>query len=149
MYLLLRGGQGHLTTAVPRPFQHPHQHPQAAVAKRLQGRQVHDDEGPAGRHSSDQMRCGARGHGQVKLPAQNNDGLTADITDADMYVRHKPSLTIGPPGTFEFRLPGSADSGRKWSEGSFAESQKEMLRNISTAFAVSEYDQSPRSGATN
>jgi hypothetical protein len=95
VYLLLRGGQGHLTATVPRPFQHPHQHPQTAVTKRLQGRQVHDDEGPAGRHSSDQMRCGTRGHGQVKLSTQNNDGLTADITDADIYVRHKPSLTIG------------------------------------------------------
>ncbi len=51
------------------------------------------------------MRCGTRGHGQVKLPAQNHDCLTADITDADIYVGHKPSLTIRRAGTLEFRLP--------------------------------------------
>src|ERR1039457_4833679 len=44
------------------------------------------------------MRCGTRGRGQVKLPAQNNDCLTAYITDADIYVGHKPSLIIWQPG---------------------------------------------------
>jgi hypothetical protein len=62
------------------------------------------------------MRCGTRGHGQVKLPAQNHDCLTADITDADIYVGHEPSLTIRQPGTLEFRLPEvpiAAENGAK------------------------------------
>jgi hypothetical protein len=43
---------------------------------------------PAGRHGRDQMGRDTGGVGQVKLPAQRDDDLAVDVTDAEIYVKH-------------------------------------------------------------
>ncbi len=85
---LLRGCQAQATAALPGPFPHPQQHRQSAVADALQTRQVHGDRWPAGRHGRDQVRRDTGDVGQVKRPTQGDDGLTVEVTDAEIHVNH-------------------------------------------------------------
>jgi hypothetical protein len=39
-----------------------------------------------------------RGVGQAKLPAQGDDGLTVEVSDAEIHVKHRASFMIRQPG---------------------------------------------------
>ena len=84
----LRGCQREVTSALPSPFPYSQQRRKTAIADALQARKVHDDRWPVGRHGRDQMGRDAGGVGQVKLPAQGDDGLTIEVADADIRVKH-------------------------------------------------------------
>src|ERR1019366_1480539 len=80
------------------------------------------------------------------------NALDAALPGLGRIVRGQQSMpaqsSYMAAGHVRIPVTGSADSGRKWSEGSFAESQHEMPRSIWASFTVSERDQSPGSRAT-
>ena len=84
----LRGGQREVTSALPSPFPYSQQHRKTAIPDAFQARKVHDDRWSVGRHGRDQTGRDTGGVGQIKLPAHGDDGLTIEVADADIRVKH-------------------------------------------------------------
>src|ERR1039457_5846466 len=81
------------------------------------------------------------------------NALDAALPGLGRIVRGQQSMpaqsSYMAAGHVRIPVTGSADSGRKWSEGSFAESQHEMPRSIWASFTVRERNKPPGPRAPN
>jgi hypothetical protein len=87
----LRRGEHHIAAAAPGQSLHPQQGAKRAAIDEVKRRHV-DDEALTPRHQARDRRLGIRRAGNVQVPAQGHDNMTAPYAGFQLYTRHGSAL---------------------------------------------------------